>query len=96
MVITMTMISTIMRPMAMMKTTEEPVSYLMMTRKVVTKMMTDMTIIFLATTAAHPKMTPMLPLLSTLILRTVLLTSMAHPTTAAQMDLTITPPPRRY
>ena len=46
MFITMTMISTIMRPMTMMTTTAELMSYLMMTRKILATMTTDMTIIF--------------------------------------------------
>ena len=82
MVIAIAMVSTIMRPMMTMITTAEPISNLMMARKIVAKITTDMMIILLATTMAHPKMAPILLLLLTIIMRTVILTVMSHPTMA--------------
>ena len=83
MVITMTMISTIMRPMMMITTTAKPMSYLTMTRKIVATMTTIMGIIFLATTAAHPNMAQIIPLLSKIIMRNTLLNAMDNPTMEA-------------
>ena len=59
MVITMAIISTIMHQMTMITTMEEPMSHMMMTKKIVATMMNNMTILFLATTAVHPNMAPM-------------------------------------
>ena len=80
MAITMNMISTSMRQMTIMMTMAEPMSYLTMTKKIVATITTNTTIVFLYTTAAHQKMATMLLMLSTIILRIVLLTAMAHPT----------------
>ena len=93
MTIIMTMISTIMRPMTIMTKTAEPMSYLIMKRRIVATMMTEMTIVFLATTAEHHNMDPMLPLLLTIIMRTVPLITVAHLTMADLMALPMTIPP---
>ena len=65
----------------------------MMKSKIVATITTDMMILFLSNTAAHPKMTPIIPLLSTIIPRTVLLTAMYHPTMVAWISLPMTTPP---
>ena len=59
MIINMTVISTIIPPMTMMTKTVEPMSYLMMTMKIVATMSNDTTIVFLANTTAHLNMDPM-------------------------------------
>ena len=61
--------------------------------EIVAAMTNDMTIIFLATAAAHHKMAPKIPLLLKIILRNALLNAMSHPTMAAQMDFPILTPP---
>ena len=52
-------------------------------REIVATITTNITIIFLYTTVAHPMMAPIILLLLKIILSTALLTSMAHPTMAA-------------
>ena len=78
--------------MALMATTVELISYMTMTSKIVATMTTNMRIILLANTEAHPNMAPMLPLLLTIILRTALLTSMTHPTMADRISFPMTNP----